>query len=175
MKILFNIVLACLFLFSGLSAQTISKWQAIGSSGGIANDSQNDTKSLAGFISGGGSGDGTNTHWGGIRFDVILAVDIENTILVPNEFALHQNYPNPFNPSTSIEYSLARHSKVSLTIYNILGQKVTKIVDTDQEAGQYAINWDALDDNGNETASGIYFYKIVAGDFTQIKKMLLLK
>ncbi len=172
---LLNIALFCLLMFSGLHAQTISKWQAIGSAGGIAGDTQNDIKGMAGFISGGSSGDGSNIHWAGLRFKTTLVVDVEDEILLPMEYALHQNYPNPFNPSTKIEYSLARRSNVSLIIYNILGQRVKKIVNDDQEAGNHAVSWNGLDDNGIETASGIYFYKIVAGDFTKVNKMLLLK
>ncbi len=172
---LLNITLACFLLFSGLSAQTISKWQAIGSAGGIAGDTQNDIKGMAGFISGGSSSDGANIHWAGLRFKTTLVVDVEGEILLPMEYALHQNYPNPFNPTTRIDYSLERQSHVSLIIYNILGQKVKKIVNEDQEAGNHAVSWNGHDDNGIETASGIYFYKIVAGDFTKVKKMLLLK
>lgn len=175
MKIIINAILILLLLSVGISAQTESKWQAIGASGGIAGDTQNDTKSMAGFISGGTSDDGSNNHWAGLRFKTTFEVDVENEILLPMEYTLCQNYPNPFNPTTRIEYSLARHSNVTLTIYNILGQKVNKIVDSDQEAGKHIVNWNGLDDNGIETASGIYFYKIIAGDFTKAKKMLLLK
>ncbi|MCP4634237.1 MAG: T9SS type A sorting domain-containing protein [candidate division Zixibacteria bacterium] len=169
------ISLTCLLMFSGLSAQTLTQWQSIGTAGGITSDTQNNLKSMAGFISGGSTDDGTNTHWAGLRFKTTSVVDVEDNPVIPLEFALYQNYPNPFNPTTRIEYSLERHSNVSLIIYNILGQRVNKIVNENQEAGQYTVDWNGLDDNGIETASGIYFYKIVAGDFIEVKKMVLLK
>ena len=90
--------------------------------------------------------------------------------LVPNEFSLSQNYPNPFNPSTTINYSLATKSDVNLTIYNVVGQKVKEFNEENKPAGPGSFEWDA-----SEVASGIYFYKIVAGDFSATKKMMLLK
>ena len=92
---------------------------------------------------------------------------IENVI--PSEFALSQNYPNPFNPSTTIEMALPVASNWTLLIYNITGQKVTELTGY-AEAGVHDIVWDA-----NDQASGIYFYKIIAGDFKDTKKMVLLK
>ncbi len=89
--------------------------------------------------------------------------------LIPTEFALKQNYPNPFNPSTNISFSLPEAGKAELTIYNITGQKVAGFVG-DYNAGRHNIEWDATD-----LASGVYFYKLVAGNFTDTKKMVLLK
>ena len=89
---------------------------------------------------------------------------------LPKEFSLAQNYPNPFNPATVIDYALPKAADVNLTVYNVLGQKVTTLVDTYQEAGQQQANFDA-----SANASGIYFYRLVAGDFTETKKMMLLK
>jgi hypothetical protein len=88
----------------------------------------------------------------------------------PEEFSLHQNYPNPFNPSTTIRYGLPRASQVTLTVYNALGQQVARLVNEQQPAGYH----DAVF-NANELASGVYFYKLQAGDFVQTKKLLLLK
>ena len=89
---------------------------------------------------------------------------------VPSKFNLNQNYANPFNPVTTIEYSLAKTSTVKLEVYNILGQKVTDLVYAEQGAGQYKIQWDASD-----MVSGIYFYRLTAGDFSDTKKMLFMK
>ncbi len=89
--------------------------------------------------------------------------------LTPHTFALSQNYPNPFNPTTTISFSLAERTDATLTIYNLSGQKVMQFSDR-YNAGSTAIEWDA-----SGVASGIYFYKLVAGDFTNTKKMLLLK
>lgn len=89
---------------------------------------------------------------------------------LPERYALSQNYPNPFNPSTELRYALPRDGRVSLEIYNILGQKVTTLVDEYQRAGYKTIRWDPQD-----LASGIYLCRLTAGDFTQTRKMVLLK
>ena len=89
---------------------------------------------------------------------------------LPTEFALHQNYPNPFNPTTEISFSLPNAGDVKLEIFNIMGQKVTTLVDGQLEAGEHVIPW-----NGCEVASGVYFYRLRAGDFISTRKMLLLK
>ncbi len=94
---------------------------------------------------------------------------------VPTDFALEQNYPNPFNPSTAIRYSLPRAATVSLVIYNGLGQKVKTLVAKKQAAGSYTVNWSGTDDLGVRVPSGIYFYKLKAGNHTFVRKMLLMK
>ena len=85
-------------------------------------------------------------------------------------FALYQNYPNPFNPSTTIEYSLAKAAKVDLSIYNVLGQKIATLVNSRQSAGIQQVVFDA-----SKLSTGVYFYRIQADDFVQVKKMLLMK
>jgi len=94
---------------------------------------------------------------------------------LPKEFELSQNYPNPFNPTTVIEYALPKSCDVRIKIYNILGQEVRNLVNERQEAGYKIIGWDGKDDRGKEISSGIYFYRIVAGNFVKSKKMVLLK
>jgi len=95
---------------------------------------------------------------------------------IPTDFALAQNYPNPFNPSTIIEYALPGKAHVEVSVFNVLGQKIRTLVDEDQTVGYYSEVWDGTDDNGNSAASGIYFYRIDAGDeYTETKKMMLLK
>ena len=89
---------------------------------------------------------------------------------VPDVFALNQNYPNPFNPSTEISFDLPVASNVELTVYNILGQNVKTLVDRQMEAGRHTISWEA-----SKYSSGVYFYRISAKDFSETKKMLLLK
>ena len=98
-----------------------------------------------------------------------------NAAPAPKEFSVAQNYPNPFNPSTTIEYALPKDTWVRLTIYNILGRKVRTLVDEYELAGLRRIVWDSKDDEGREMASGIYFYQIKAGEFTQSKKMVIPK
>ena len=96
------------------------------------------------------------------------------THLTPGQFQLLDNYPNPFNPATVIGYDLPQACHVTVDIYNILGQHTIRLVDGEQEAGNHQVVWDAAS-GGNEVASGIYFYRLTAGDFTASKKMLLLK
>jgi hypothetical protein len=94
---------------------------------------------------------------------------------LPTEFKLYQNAPNPFNPSTGINYDLPKASHVKLDIYNVLGQNVTTLVDSYQEAGAQSVIWDGTDKYGSSVASGMYFYRIEADDFQATKKMMMLK
>jgi len=94
---------------------------------------------------------------------------------LPRKFSLYQNYPNPFNPSTIINYSLPRRSNVKIEIYNILGQTVRQLTDENRTAGNHSVTWDGLDNNGQSVSTGVYFYRITADNFTETKKMLLLK
>jgi hypothetical protein len=94
---------------------------------------------------------------------------------VPTRFALENNYPNPFNPTTTIRYALPLDARVNVTIYNIQGQVVRTLVGTDQTAGYYTIQWDGRSDAGMSVASGIYIYRINAGQFVAAKKMVMLK
>jgi hypothetical protein len=108
--------------------------------------------------------------------DYMGALDAENgDPALPGKFALGQNYPNPFNPITRITYNLAAQGDVQIVVYNMLGQPVRVLVDDDQPAGNYETVWDATDDNGKSVASGIYYYRIVAGQYIASRKMLLLK
>ena len=95
--------------------------------------------------------------------------EVEVTI-APQTFSLEQNYPNPFNPTTTISYSLPKASNVKLIVYNTLGQEIKTLVSEYKAAGNYTINF-----NASALPSGIYFYKLEADSFTQIKKMILLK
>ncbi len=94
---------------------------------------------------------------------------------VPYRFALQQNHPNPFNPSTVIQYSLEKRSEVRLRVFNILGEVVAELVTGRQAAGEYSVEWNGINRAGRPVASGVYFYRIEAGEFTASKKMLLLK
>ena len=96
-------------------------------------------------------------------------------VSAPKEYSLAQNYPNPFNPETAIEYDLPRASDVMLTIYNLTGQEVMTLVRGRMDAGRHAVLWDGRDRNGVEMASGIYFYRIKAGEFVKTRKMVLVK
>lgn len=93
----------------------------------------------------------------------------------PVGWELSQNYPNPFNPTTTIRYSLKRESHVDVTIYNLLGERVTTLEDGVQEPGVYATSWDGTDASGHQVASGIYLYRLHTDAFNETRKMLLLK
>ncbi len=94
---------------------------------------------------------------------------------VPQDFALSPNYPNPFNPSTTISFQLPVASKVTLVIYDILGQKIRTLVDDHQVAGVHRVVWDARNDQAQAVGAGVYFTRLHAGKFHQVQKLLLLK
>jgi len=93
----------------------------------------------------------------------------------PSDFALSQNYPNPFNPTTKIEFTLAKSGFVTLQICDVLGRKVRTLVSEELSSGYKSVMWDGKNDDGDEVASGVYFYQLKVGDFSEPKKMLLLK
>jgi hypothetical protein len=97
------------------------------------------------------------------------------THMVPAQFQLYANYPNPFNPSTAINYDLPKATQVTLDVFNILGQHVARLQDGWQEAGRYNVTWDGIDRQGRTVTSGIYFYRLTTPEFTDSRKMILLK
>ncbi len=109
-----------------------------------------------------------------ISVTVVVVTDKSKSLL-PDAFSLSQNYPNPSNPQTVIKYELPEDCHVKLTIYNILGQKVKTLVNQYQNAGYKMVHWNSRDDNGNEVASGVYFYKIETPKYSESKKMVLLR
>ncbi len=112
-----------------------------------------------------------NTTWnvtnppGGVVVSVI-----NNSGVIPTVYNLYQNYPNPFNPSTTIKFDIPKATYAKLIIYDILGREVMKLIDEKINAGSYDISWD-----GSGFASGTYIYKLEAGEYKSIKKMILLK
>ena len=104
------------------------------------------------------------------------ALSLDENLTIPTQFALHQNYPNPFNPSTQISFDIPAGSElVSLNIYNILGKKVSTLLNNVVNPGKHKIEWNAKDNEGNPVASGIYFYELSSPSFTARKKMLLIR
>ena len=109
-------------------------------------------------------------------FNVVGGVGVDgDNAAVPLSYNLKQNFPNPFNPVTTIAYGIERKDHVNLSIYNILGQRVKTLVNEDQEANSYEAIWNGDDEEGSQVASGIYFYKITAGDFVETRKMVLMR
>jgi len=106
----------------------------------------------------------------GYATSVLGQVSVQTSENPIETFNLSQNFPNPFNPETKIEYTLAKRGEVILTIYNIHGGQVARFVNGKQNAGNYEVSW-----NASGLASGIYFYRLQAGEFVQTRKMVLLK
>jgi hypothetical protein len=102
--------------------------------------------------------------------DTTVTDIMEEGIFIPDAFVLEKNFPNPFNPTTVIGYQLSAVSNVELSIYNILGEKVTTLVSEKQNAGHHQVEW-----NASGFASGVYYYRIEAGEFVDVKKMVLLR
>ena len=94
---------------------------------------------------------------------------------IPNNFDLYDAYPNPFNPKTTLRYDLPQNSMVTITIYDMLGRAINTIVNEVQNAGNQSIIWDGTNSSGNRVSSGTYIYQIEAGDYHNIKQMVLLK
>ena len=101
-----------------------------------------------------------------------LSVDSRS---IPDEFALHDNYPNPFNPSTQIRFDLPKMTNATLTIYNMLGQKVKTFYMQNTPAGYQSVTWNAAGDSDVPVAAGVYLYQLQTEEFVKTKKMILLK
>ena len=112
---------------------------------------------------------------GNILVDFRTDVNDDESATLPARFVLAQNYPNPFNPTTKISFSLPEASLVKIDIFNILGQSVAVIVDERLGPGEHVVEFNARDSNGGQIATGVYFYRLTAGSFTQTRKMTFLK
>ena len=106
---------------------------------------------------------------------VLEPVGVGDGELLPIEYSLSNNFPNPFNPQTKISYGLPQQSDMTLIIYNLMGQEIMRWDEHSVQAGFYQKIWNGTNKFGVPLASGVYFYKLVAGDFVQTKKMILLK
>ena len=95
--------------------------------------------------------------------------------VIPREFTLSQNYPNPFNPTTTIQYSVAVPGKVQIMVYDLLGRKVTTLVNRFHEVGYGSVEWNGTDSHDVPVASGVYFYRLSAPGATKVQKMVLMK
>lgn len=113
------------------------------------------------------SGDHTS---GVYRHDLSIVTNLTNPVAIPSSYRLSQNYPNPFNPSTSIRFEIPKSSFVKISVYDVTGREIDVIANERLQQGIYEKKWDA-----SRFSSGVYFYKITAGDFTETKKMMLVK
>jgi hypothetical protein len=105
---------------------------------------------------------------------IYMGVD-EVDAVAPTEYQLSQNYPNPFNPNTTIKFGLSHKADVKLEIFDVLGRKIRNLVNESMKVGYYTVDWDGKNNAGDRVASGIYFYKLQAGDFISIKKMTIIR
>ncbi|HKB87732.1 MAG TPA: T9SS type A sorting domain-containing protein, partial [Ignavibacteriaceae bacterium] len=117
----------------------------------------------------------SGTVWMDLLEVTKVPVGVTQKDFQPASYNLFQNYPNPFNPSTVISYSIPKSSNVTLKIYDVLGREVKTLVSTEQVNGLHSIQWNGDNNYGSRVSSGIYLYRIEAGDFIQTKKMLLIK
>ena len=111
-----------------------------------------------------------NEKHNGVYDDPTLIGIKKQQTVITSDYRLYQNYPNPFNPNTKIKFDVPSSSFVKITVYNILGKEITTLINKKLSAGSYAVDW-----NGSSYPSGVYFYKLVADDYVDIKNMLLLK
>jgi hypothetical protein len=95
--------------------------------------------------------------------------------IIPASVELHQNYPNPFNPTTTIRYNLPNNARISLKIYNVIGETIRTLVDDLQSAGSKSIVWDGKNDQGHIVSSGVYIYQLMTDGAVKTKKMFFLK
>lgn len=102
-------------------------------------------------------------------------VGVDDNIVVANDFQLHQNYPNPFNPSTMISFNVPSTDFTTLEVYNLLGQSITRLVESDLTAGNHKVIWNGLTTDQRPAPAGVYLYRLTQGNFTQTAKMVLLK
>ncbi|MBC8186535.1 T9SS type A sorting domain-containing protein, partial [candidate division KSB1 bacterium] len=100
---------------------------------------------------------------------------VDNSIQSPKKFTLEQNYPNPFNAGTNISYSLTKDIHIQLSVYNIVGEKVAVLDSGKKSAGNYMVFWDGKNSKGYSLPSGLYLYRLDAGEFKSMKKMFLIK
>ncbi|MCF8242029.1 MAG: T9SS type A sorting domain-containing protein [Melioribacteraceae bacterium] len=121
------------------------------------------------------TGDEISYYSNTANFNIGSVTEVKEEDVIPVEYKLAQNYPNPFNPSTQISYSVPEASFVMLKIYDILGNEVKTLVNNEVDAGNYNAVWSGTNNVGERVTSGIYFYRITAGDFVATKKMILLK
>ena len=110
-----------------------------------------------------------------VRDDTEIVTIFNQNLTIPQSFALHQNYPNPFNPSTRIRFEIAERQQVDVVIYDIRGFKVRTLSKKTFDPGFHVLNWDGTDDLGQLVSSGVYMYRVKAGDFIDHKKMTLVR
>jgi hypothetical protein len=109
-------------------------------------------------------------YWNMHTMVSFIMTGVEDELMFPTAYKIEQNFPNPFNPNTTIKYSIPQTSQVQIKVFDVLGNEIEKLVNEEKPAGNYEVNWNAA-----ILPSGVYFYRLQAGDFVQTRKMILLK
>ena len=102
-------------------------------------------------------------------------VNVDDETLLPVSTALVGNFPNPFNPETTIRFTLSHAENVEINIYNVRGQLIRTLVNGYVNGGRHNVVWNGLNDNGNPVGSGVYFYRMTAGEYQSVRRMMLIK
>jgi len=126
----------------------------------------------------GGMSGSMKTSEGSLSEGVLSAFakgQVMEPLFIPTDYALSQNFPNPFNPTTTIQYDLPQAGWVVLKVYDVLGRNIRTLVEGTNAVGRHIVRWDGKNDAGYEIPSGLYFCRMTAGAFVEIKKMLLLR
>jgi len=164
---------------AGSPAEVQLLWLSINTGGQTEQSSTNFSAGLSCGQAVSGVSQSTNfrVNFGFWQTGVTAPTDVQEIVTeeLPTTYSLSQNYPNPFNPSTVIEFTVPQRSHVELSVYNLLGQRVVTLVDEPMSQGTYRTVWYGRDESGHYVATGIYFYRLLAGDFVATKKMVLLK
>jgi len=164
---------------AGSPAQFQLAWLSINTGGATEQSSTNFSAGLScgQAVSGVSLSTNYKVNFGFWQTGVTAPTDVQEIVTeeLPTTYSLSQNYPNPFNPSTVIEFTVPHRSHVELSVYNLLGQRVVILVDEPMSQGAYRTLWYGRDESGHYVATGIYFYRLLAGDFVATKKMVLLK
>ncbi|HSP86935.1 MAG TPA: T9SS type A sorting domain-containing protein, partial [Ignavibacteriaceae bacterium] len=101
--------------------------------------------------------------------------DIDQESKSPDNYSLFQNYPNPFNGETTIKYNVSKEANVKIEIFNVLGERIKTLINEQQMPDYYSVRWDSKNDKGNTMNSGIYFVRFFSNNFSEIKKIILLR
>jgi len=177
--VIFPTLLLCTAVGGAAAAQAQLEWLSINTGGVTEQSSTNFAAGLACGQAVSGVSQSTNykVTFGFWQVGVTSPTDVEEIVTeeLPTTYGLSQNYPNPFNPSTVIEFTVPQRSNVELSVYNLLGQRVVTLVDEPMSQGTYRAVWYGQDESGHDVATGIYFYRLLAGEFAATKKMVLLK
>ncbi len=188
--VLFSLMV-CLLFTGTVSAQTsenytIKKW-VVNEGGGISSSSNYTVQDACGQPSAVGTMTSTNYgvasgFFGEAGMETLVEDEEETSMDLPQTFKLFQNYPNPFNPETSIEFDLPHTAEVVLTIYDLQGKEINRLLHGIQAAGKHTVIWTGKDVTGNTVSSGIYFYRIIvriqgseSKTIVKVRKMIFMK